>query len=1171
MKFLNSRILCVLVGLAAVLGAQPTLADDSEVFTSSSFKTGAGVRPNVLFIIDTSGSMDSEVITYDPTVTYSGTCDKNYIYWKPWASDDNSTPPDCTKTTQKITLNANRCHDMYAGIQSDGWYNGLVQQLNNDNSKATAWADLTAGQYDRKVECQNDAGVHGDANWDGTDSGTKKYPVNNSTVGDSARWTTKSSTTGVVSWKNKPRVNFYSANYINWFNAPETASGAGSVIKTRLEIVKQVASNVIDNLTDVNLGLMRYSNNEGNSGQEYEAQGGMVTYAMSPLTDTTRTQMKALINSYTANGWTPLSETLYEAQQYLSGGSVVYGDNSKLNASTPSLSVAGSRTGGVMSSHTYDSPMDFSCQNTYVVYLTDGLPTQDNQADTAIQALPGFATDGFVSTADGGGGAKCPTNGPETTAGRCMVNLAGYMHKHDYRSDVDGAQTVTTYIVGFGSDVSTSLSYLNSIAKAGGGKAYTQTDAVGLTAALTEIFTDVVQGANSTFVSPTVAVNAFNRTRNLNSLYVSVFAPTARTHWPGNVKKYQFKNGQIYGGNAAPAVDPNTGFFADGTVDLFNPSPGTPDGPNVPLGGMASVLPAWASRNVYTYLDATAVPTPSTDLTNANNAFATSNALITNAMLGLSSTSLKRTDVMEFMRGRDVNDENGNKDYTDERKAMGDPMHSRPGVAIYSGTEDAPQGLVYVTTNDGFLHAIDMNDGKEKWAFIPPEMMLRASNLQRDPVLTARSYGIDGDVRVFKYDANGNGIVDTGDKVYVLFGFGRGGGTYYALDVTSQTTPRFLWKKRAADLPALGDAWSTPTITRVNVKSNLQTDPQKLVAIFGAGYDTGQDNYHYVEDGKGTGIYMLELSSGNLLWSAGGASSTANLKLADMKSAIPSDITVLDINGDTYADRMYVGDMGGRIWRFDIWHGQAPADLVSGGVLANLGAGYLLTNPAADTTIDPYKSNARRFYYAPDVALVSARGSTPYVNIAIGSGYRGHPLDKDVSDRFYSIRDYQPFTRRTTASYTAVGYKPITDDSLVDVTTNLTASVTDGSNGWKIIMQGAGEKVLAESITANGVIQFPSFTPTGVNAVNPCLATTLNRAWQVWLDSGLPYVVKDATKPTAPERYTELKQGGIAPGTAIIMTQDASKKSRDPICLNGVEAKKCPTIGSVTRTYWERQ
>ena len=65
----------------AVLGSQPTLADDSEVFTSSAFTTGDSARPNVLFIMDTSGSMDSEVTVYDPAMTYTGTCDAGYVYW----------------------------------------------------------------------------------------------------------------------------------------------------------------------------------------------------------------------------------------------------------------------------------------------------------------------------------------------------------------------------------------------------------------------------------------------------------------------------------------------------------------------------------------------------------------------------------------------------------------------------------------------------------------------------------------------------------------------------------------------------------------------------------------------------------------------------------------------------------------------------------------------------------------------------------------------------------------------------------------------------------------------------------------------------------------------------------------------------------------------------------
>ena len=88
MKFPISRILSTLTGLAAVLCAPPTIADDSEVFTSSAFTTGVGARPNVLFIMDTSGSMDGEVIIYDPLKTYTGSCDTGYVYW---GTANNST------------------------------------------------------------------------------------------------------------------------------------------------------------------------------------------------------------------------------------------------------------------------------------------------------------------------------------------------------------------------------------------------------------------------------------------------------------------------------------------------------------------------------------------------------------------------------------------------------------------------------------------------------------------------------------------------------------------------------------------------------------------------------------------------------------------------------------------------------------------------------------------------------------------------------------------------------------------------------------------------------------------------------------------------------------------------------------------------------------------------
>src|SRR5690606_15384798 len=133
-----------------------------------------------------------------------------------------------------------------------------------------------------------------------------------------------------------------------------------------------------------------------------------------------------------------------------------------------------------------------------------------------------------------------------------------------------------------------------------------------------------------------------------------------------------------------------------------------------------------------------------------------------------------------------------------------------------------------------------------------------------------------------------------------------------------------------------------------------------------------------------------------------GGARRPNLLLDEMRQSIPAPVTVIDTDGDLYADRMYAADMGGRIWRFDIWNGNSPDMLVTGGVFADLGAAQ--ENP-------PTIENTRRFYYAPDVALIQRRGADPYFSIAIGSGYRGHPLHTATRDRFYSLRDKEPFSR----------------------------------------------------------------------------------------------------------------------------------------------------------------
>ena len=121
-----------------------------------------------------------------------------------------------------------------------------------------------------------------------------------------------------------------------------------------------------------------------------------------------------------------------------------------------------------------------------------------------------------------------------------------------------------------------------------------------------------------------------------------------------------------------------------------------------------------------------------------------------------------RQNIIEFARGRDSSDEDNDQDFLEERKAMGDPMHARPAIVIYGGTEAAPIGTVFTPTNDGYLHAFDMQSGDELWAYVPREFLPRLGDLYDNPPGVNRDYGLDGDVRVWKKDIDNDGVVEPG-------------------------------------------------------------------------------------------------------------------------------------------------------------------------------------------------------------------------------------------------------------------------------------------------------------------------------------------------------------------------------------------------------------------------
>jgi type IV pilus assembly protein PilY1 len=1131
----NTRILSACAAfLLALGGGKAAFADDSEIFIGTS---NSGVAPNILFILDTSGSMRTEVREqrppYDPATTYTGTCLSDRLYTL--SSNTTALPNGCDADGMGfVDLALMDCDSATSPLATVGRYTGrFVQWRSTTNNGRTTWSwstTIRASTNRYEIACLADYQAN-----------ISPYPTSGSynTNSGTNQWTTNRTNSYWGGGGNGGGYQLFTGNYLNY------RGSTGARIGTRLSVMKEAATNLLNTMTNVNVGIMRYSNN-GGSDEERAASGGMMAYPVSPIA-TNRANLVSTVNGFTADGWTPLSETLFEAYRYYTGGNVYFGDFPTVS---PYRSVAASRVGNTLASRQYKTPVDYQCQKNFIVYLTDGLPTKDNEADAPIRALPDFSTLGgacdntSVSPYNGlnADGTPIPEGWDRVNgdaSGECMTALAKYMYGMDMSTTMPDQQNVTTYTIGFGDDPSlvAASSWLQRAATAGGGKFHSAGNLDQLEQALTEIVNNI-QKTSTTFTAPTVAVNAFNRTRTLNDLYVTLFTPGVNRHWVGNLKKYTVRNGVIVDAQGAPAVDPSTGFFRTTAQSIWSDQP---DGPYVEQGGAANEIPQWDPalanpRKVYTYIGNNQ-PGGLVDLSSsAAHAVNTANTAITTTVLGV-ATEDDRTSVINYARGEDPRDENGNNSDVDSRRAMGDPVHAQPGVVIYGGTtttQNVNDAVIYSTTNDGYLHAFDVTNGMELWSYIPQEFLPELQSLYRNNPTNPKEYALDGNVKVFKYDANGDGIVDRSiDRVILYFGTARGGSRYYAIDVTDRNRPSFMWSigPETAGLSGIGQTWSTPEITRVRIQGATQNSLQ-YVLVIGGGYDPVEEGTNYSETNSvGNAVYMIDALRGTVLWSASN-SATASLTLPRMTHSIPSEVTVLDLDGNSFADRMYVGDMAGQIWRFDIFNGQNVSGVVTGGVLASLGSKDESTHTVA---------NARRFYTAPDVASIKRRGIEPFLSIAIGSGYRGHPLNTTIQDRFYSIRDYNITRKLSQAQYNDSSRKIIrdsqgpagsTDPFLVDVTGNPNTILPNGSPGWKLTLNQpgnsyVGEKVLVPATTFDNVILFNTYTPSAASANNPCSpGLGQNRVCAVSAYDGSPV--------GGSERCQLLAQGGIAPPVSFL-------------------------------------
>jgi type IV pilus assembly protein PilY1 len=1064
----------------ALASGLPAVADDTELFIGNSLSSTA--QPNILFIVDNSGSMGSLVLTqnsFDSATPYPAAgCDPTRVYWRTGVGN----PPACS-TDRWFNASALRCNVAAQAFLTAGYYTDRMAQYDPNNvSGGRRWENINYSQKSRVVECQDDRGIHGD----GVNT-SNLYARNGAT--SAGYWGGAGNEISWGSWPANETYTLYSGNYLNWAYGP-------TGLRTRLEVVQDVATDLLDSINGVNVGLAYFNRNTDSTND-----GGRIGYALEDIA-TARGPLQSTILGLTPDGNTPLAETLYESALYYSGDRVLYGD--------PNRSVPESRDPN--DSSLYDTPMDYNCQKNFIVLLTDGAPTRDDTADSLIPSM----TDGNGGSFSNLVGGTCDDDGFSTSGGRCLDDLAEFLYDGDF-SPLSGQQNITTYTVGFTID----LPILADTAERGGGRYYTADDTATLANALTSIVTAILS-EDTTFTAPTVAVNSFNRTQNLSDLFISVFRPSGRTHWPGNLKKYRIRAGDatIVDANGAPAIDPATGFFANTARSYWS---AVVDGRTADVGGAADLIQASPNRVVYTHLSGN-------NLTTTANRVATANLALTDAVLNTGAVGEPTRDqVIDFINGLDTPDTDQDNAINDPRTQMGDPLHAQPVSVIYG--PDLRDGLVFMATNDGFLHAIDLESGVEQWAFVPPEFLGDQVDLYTDESAASKQYGIDSDLRI-QMVADNDGIIEPGEKVYLFFGMGRGGDFYYGLDVTDPLSPQLLWKLDSGTLPGLGQTWSSPMPTRIDVAGATQ-NADKLVLVLGGGYEPDQDNANLTTDIIGNSIYIVDSVSGALLWhgSRDGVHKDFNVSGRSMDYSIPARIRVIDIDGDGFADRMYAGDMGGQVWRFDITNGQSAANLVVGAVIAQLGGA---------PSVSPNPEDVRRFYNAPDVAFISTRDQN-FIHVGIGSGHRGHPLSTSVEDSFYALRDYA-IGARTQAQLD--GLTLIEHDDLVPVT-GVNTSVASNAPGWRIDLSIGGwngEKVLAEARTFANQVIFSTFQPsTTVSTCEPQLGT--NRTYAMSVYNGNPVMNLDSsadpTTLTMSDVFVEAEGGILSAAQALFVDRDS--------------------------------
>ncbi|MBW2643125.1 MAG: hypothetical protein JRC89_07075, partial [Deltaproteobacteria bacterium] len=311
---------------------------------------------------------------------------------------------------------------------------------------------------------------------------------------------------------------------------------------------------------------------------------------------------------------------------------------------------------------------------------------------------------------------------------------------------------------------------------------------------------------------------------------------------------------------------------------------------------------------------------------------------------------------------------------------------------------------------------------------------------------------MDSTPKIFFYDDNKNGVLETGDgdKVILVCGQRKGGTSYFALDVTNPDDPQYLWGVSQYDDNEAG------TLELQNITGTFQDNVALSGSSGGAAvvngtidgtfldYDSLTNNFavgETVTDGTSNGdivsisedapyfappttviselgetwsepqFGLVKTASGDThVLFVGGGYSSDNSKgktvlaidvitgavvkqfTSGMIYSFPGTVSVIDEDGDGYVDKVYAGDLGGQMWRFASFADPENPDETLAFPECNEIIDYTDHEWTGQVFFQTDENHSRKFFYPPSITLEKG-----YDLVFMGTGDRENACCNNVS------------------------------------------------------------------------------------------------------------------------------------------------------------------------------